>query len=114
MANAPSRPAWLTAGLFAVAGVAAVAVGLPRDVPTLVPGVGLLLAAAAVLRFRVAGLLLGGIAGLVLLGQHAPDLTGQSGQPAAFGTMLLTAGSLLAAVAAVVGLGPLLGASGGC
>ncbi|OAI50439.1 hypothetical protein AYO44_17745 [Planctomycetaceae bacterium SCGC AG-212-F19] len=114
MANASTRPAWITAGLFAATGLCAVAVGLPREMPTLVPGVLLVLGAAMVLRFRAVGLLVGGIAALLLLGQHAPDVAGSSGQPVSLGVIVLTASSLVAAIAAVVGLGPLLGTSGGC
>lgn len=114
MANARSRPAWLTAGLFAAAGITAVALGWPANVPTLVAGFLLLLSAVAVWRFRVAGLLVGGVAALLLLGQHAPDVAGEAGQAAGPGGLVLTAFSLVAAVAAVVGLGPLLGTSGGC
>jgi hypothetical protein len=114
MANAPSRLAWITTILFAATGIGAIALGLPRELPTLIPGLVMVVAAAAVLRFRASGLLLGGIAALFLLGQHAPDVAGSSGQPASLGVIVLTLSSLVAAIAAVIGLGPLMGTAGGC
>ncbi len=103
----------ITSLLFAAYGVCALIIGLSGNGMLIGAGVGLLLCAAGVFWLPSAAMIGGGIIALLLLGQHAPLLT-DSASPAPVSAMILTVGGVVTAIAAVIGLGPLLGTSGGC
>jgi hypothetical protein len=115
MATAFPRSSYFTAALFAAAGLSALVVGFGAKSATMYAGGALLLGVVAVLlRYRAVGFLLGGIAGLFLIGEQLPLALGTREEPSTTTAIGLSLLGLVSAVAAVIGLGPLLGTSGGC
>lgn len=115
MACAPARFPYIATYLFAATGLCAL-MGSGENTSR-VAGCALLFSVGGILvrSYRV-GFVLGGIAALILLGEHAPEAVGdlvRTGSIPAPVQISLSVLPLASAIAAVIRLGPLLGTPGG-
>ena len=113
--NGIARANWITAGILAAYGIAAVIVGVAgSEQPTLMAGLALLVCAVGAMRFRLLFLTAGALTAMFLLGQYVPSAIGAEGYPASTTGILMTVGGVIVAVLAVVALGRRTASTGSC
>jgi hypothetical protein len=106
---------WIGAVVFGVFGITVIGGEVVQPAvewPMILAGAVLLLAALGMFVLRTLSLLLGGVVGLLLVGQSFPEISG-TGQAVA-GSIVRMIGGLAAVAVAAIGLAPGLARSGSC